>query len=894
MLAELGLTKRDILRYSLLPGILPRIGQLVGSGFGNLAYLMALVFNTARILPSSHPYLNPANIGSYGVRHVIAQAANHLRPGWKYTDQFIIFFAILAAVVILVLQFVLMAMAAIVSTAQAAMPSDYNGFFKTPDPKEDLAFRMLDLVFGVPDFFGSREMENGATPFQLALQSLFEFYSFGLLLVGFFIILYFVTAIVAETAQSGTPFGKRFNSAWAPIRMVVFFALLLPVTAGMNGGQLIALGAAKYGSGLATNGWLKFNEVIAGEYLGDKSTLVGKPQTPEMSYLFSYMLLAQSCREAEGRANGRDVQGYIVTGSGTDGASPLTTSYQDITEKNKGGDIHIRFGEQNEEAYGDWSGAVYPHCGELVITTSDISEPGSAVMQEAYLNLVRRLWNEDFYYIEEFAHKFNLKFSMMDGADPTVDMPTPKLISNATYSLEKIVSEKIDEAVEKQITEGNWDPDKNMERVGWAGAGIWYNKVAQQNGALITAVANTPRPVSMPDVMEFIRTERMRQNRASTADQLYNPALSNGEVIEYKNAEDSEVGLVLNGVYQFILAGDAQTSDLSGQGKLTGNILIDTVNLLLGTRGLYDMCKDTKIHPLAQLSSMGKNLIESSIRAMGISVLAGVGTAIGGATKILAEQLQAAGFAAASFFMTVASTGLLLGFILFYVVPFMPFLYFFFGVGSWVKGLFEAMVGIPLWALAHLRIDGEGLPGTAAATGYFLILEIFIRPILMIFGLLASIAIFAAMVKVLNEIFHLVVINTSGHDPLSENSCFTKPPAVDNAAATPGGADAAAASAASNDIDPARMFRGPIDEFFFTVMYAILVYMIGMSCFKIIDKVPDNIMRWLSDNVSSFGDTDVDPAEGLVSRIAIAGSMAGQLKGGLGGFSGLFGSGGNN
>jgi conjugal transfer/type IV secretion protein DotA/TraY len=873
MIAEFGITKRDILRYTLLPGILPRMGNLLGSGFGTLAYLMALVFNTARLLPNNHPYLRATNVGSYGIRHVLAQAANNLRMDWKYADQYVIFFAILAAIIILIMQFCLIAFAALISTAQAAMPSDFGGFFTTPNPKEDIAFRLLDLVFGIPDFFGSKEAVG--TPAQLALQSLFEFYSFGLLLVGFFIIIYFVITIVAETAQSGTPFGKRFNHVWAPIRVVVFFAILLPVTSGMNGGQLVTLAAAKYGSGLATNGWLKFNEVISGEYLGKKEELVGKPQTPEMGYLFSYMLLAQTCRESEMRANGRDIQGYIITGGGADGALPISTSYQDATAANKGGDIHIRFGLQDEEKYKDWSGQVYPHCGELVINTADVSEPGSAAMQEGYLNLVRRMWDDDFFFVEEFAHKFVMKYSTFEPNNPSEDMPRPVLISNAAYSLEKEVTKLIDQAIEKQVAEGKWDPDDNMRDVGWAGAGIWYNKIAQQNGALIMAVANTPKVVMMPRVMEYVRHERLRQNRTAKADQLYNPALADGEVIEYENPEDADVGLVLNGVYEFALASDSKPSALSGQGKMTGNIIIDTVNLLFGTRGLYDLCKDTKIHPLAQLSSMGKNLIESSVRALGFSVLSG---AIGGMASLLSEHLATAGFAAASFFMTVASTGLLLGFILFYVIPFMPFLYFFFGVGSWVKGLFEAMVGIPLWALAHLRIDGEGLPGSAASAGYFLILEIFIRPILMVFGLLASIAIFAAMVKVLNEIFYLVVANIFGHDPLSENSCFVQP--------SPGGASDAADAGTKSD--PTALFRGPIDEFFFTVIYAIMVYMIGMSCFKLIDKVPDNILRWISDNVSSFGDTDIDPAEGLVSKIAIAGSMAGELKGGMSGFASLF------
>src|SRR5690606_26450293 len=107
---------------------------------------------------------------------------------------------------------------------------------------------------------------------------------------------------------------------------------------------------------------------------------------------------------------------------------------------------------------------------------------------------------------------------------------------------------------------------------------------------------------------------------------------------------------------------------------------------------------------------------------------------------------------------------------------------------------------VPLWALAFLRIDGEGLPGDAAMGGIYLIFEIFLRPIMIIFGLLASIVIFAAMVKVLNEVFYLVVHNVAGHDPNSTAICGKS-----------GGNTLSGTSAsAPQGID---FFRGPIDEF---------------------------------------------------------------------------------
>ena len=66
-----GLTVGRVLKYSMLPGILPRIRGL-GMHFGHFAYLLALVFSSARLIPQGHPSLNAANIGQFGVRQVIA------------------------------------------------------------------------------------------------------------------------------------------------------------------------------------------------------------------------------------------------------------------------------------------------------------------------------------------------------------------------------------------------------------------------------------------------------------------------------------------------------------------------------------------------------------------------------------------------------------------------------------------------------------------------------------------------------------------------------------------------------------------------------------------------------------------------------------------------------
>lgn len=209
----------------------------------------------------------------------------------------------------------------------------------------------------------------------------------------------------------------------------------------------------------------------------------------------------------------------------------------------------------------------------------------------------------------------------------------------------------------------------------------------------------------------------------------------------------------------------------------------------------------------------------------------------------------------------IAGLGLTVGFVLFYVIPFLPFVYFFFAVGGWVKGIFEAMVGAPLWALGHLRIDGNGLPGEGAMNGYYLIFEVFIRPLLILFGFLAGILVFGAMASVLNEIWGTVVENVSGNSA----------------------EDTIQREGLDYYLDIAR---GAVDRLFFTILYAIIMYMMALSSFKLIDMIPNNILRWMGSSASSFGDTNTDVAGNLTQYAAIGGGMVFQQ--GLGGIQGGF------
>lgn len=881
-------SQRDVVKFVLLPQILPRIGSLVGSGFGSLPYLLAVMFNTLRILPNNHPALRRSNIGRYSFFQVVAQASSHITYDWKNADKVTIFFMIIAGFILFLLQGLLLILALVAMPAYAYNgpgpgPRTTGAFFDNTNASEDIAFRLLDLVFGIPGIFNSKNAT--ATPFHEGLHALFAFYSYGVMLVGVFVIIYLTIAIVLETAQSGIPFGQRFEKAWAPIRLIMFFGLLLPVGGqglGINLGQYFLLNAAKFGSNMATNAWMTFDRTTKAPYVDKAENLVALPNTPRIDNFATFMAVARICSWAEGRVNGRDIKPYWVHGAGASNSQDLENapSFEDMVNETNGGRLVFRFGVKDQDLYASEAGAVYPYCGELTMDITDRDQPGSAYMQQAYVEMIGCAWKGTSNAgsgntfpchlpntLDDMGRDYTSRYGRVTPYQPFPNMDPYVNDTSKTQILMMLnqgVSEALEQAVQRQRTESDW-ANTPASKYGWAGAGIWFNRIAEQNGAFAAAVYNVPSVSRMPSVMEFVKNEKRKQESSTPLRDTFTPVLASGKMIQFDTPQSLDIARILNQQFVYWAAPNSLSyfKEVAETTKgTTGNVLIDTINAFLGTRGLFDMCKNTNIHPLAQLATIGKGLLDHAIRGFGMALGLSAGSGI-------LQLLDAGNFSqslksASSMFLSFATIGLAGGFLMYYVLPFLPFIYFFFAVMTWVKSIFEAMVGIPLWALAHLRIDGTGMPGESAEAGYFYILEIFLRPICIIIAFLGAILIFTAMVKVLNQIFYLVISNLSGHElGVAKGSCFN-PPGTDSGGPT--------------ELD---YKRGPIDEFFYTLMYAVIVYLMALPCFKLVDLIPDRIMRWLGSGVRSFGAGDGDPAEGLMSNvsggISIMSGQAGNL-----------------
>lgn len=904
-----GVKAKNILGILLLPRIIPRAKALFASGFGYIAFLMASVYGAVRLLPPNHPYLNPSNIGRFGIRHAIGEAANNLVVSRKNADQVFVFFALLAGVVILLIQLVMILYIFIIQPAFA------GSIFLTPDPRggpvTDMAFTVLDQVFGIPDLFCT---EGGACvalnpaipwPFHTAFHELLRFYSLGLLIVGVVIFLYYVLIVVGETATTGHPFGQRFHNAWVPVRLVVALGLLLPINYGFNSGQYIVLYAAKFGSGFATNGWLQFNDTLqagmgAGHNpTGERERLLAKPQAPSIMPIVQAMSIVHACAYAHWKldpnyqgapppAAGFYIKPYFVKQpqAWMTNASPRMevnagTSYEAALDFYNNSDIIIRFGryDPSNTNFDKEKGQVGQYCGDVRIPITYMRPRagpamagGADMMQEFYFNLIKSMWFTNGTLMVDLAHRY-MEFAINTephlqcaigcghGSLPVCG-PSPTGCANTQVTamgrqtllgVYKPFYESTILQAWEIYNQNNVDIQMTIEIMdrGWAGAGIWYNKIAEINGVFATSVTSQPYFETYPDVMDQTRRERKKNDADLSSEEQFKPNLADGTPVTLSCPTNCIVVAKL--MHDFFNWWNSDDPDMEKASKtVTGSVLSDVISAIFGMSGLMEMRgANAHIHPLAQLALVGRALVDSAIINIGGSTIT---AGAGGLLRLTDPHTGPLAGYASSVMMTVAFMAMTIGFILFYVLPFLPFLYFFFAFGTWVKSIFEAMVGAPLWALAHLRIDGEGLPGDSASSGYFLIFEIFVRPILTVFGLIAAILIFTAQVRMLNVLWELVTSSLTGFEGWTETG--------------PG--------AQQKIVYPGYIYKvlpqNKIDEFFYTVVYAIIVYMMATASFKLIDKIPDQILRYMGAGVSAFSDINPDPTEGL-TRYAAYGGM---------------------
>lgn len=182
-----------------------------------------------------------------------------------------------------------------------------------------------------------------------------------------------------------------------------------------------------------------------------------------------------------------------------------------------------------------------------------------------------------------------------------------------------------------------------------------------------------------------------------------------------------------------------QIYDIQGGGG--SDLLSDIVDAGVSNLSQANLSDATVYNPIASLMKLGGSLLNAvtSLWIAAIGISAGIGLAAGICSS---EQPAAVVFQAAlswvkSIVMLLSTVLLVPGAILAYYVPLYPFILYTFAAIGWIVLVIEGMAAAPLVCLGLTHPDNHDFLGKAEQA-LMLFLSIFLRPGLMVIGLIAS------------------------------------------------------------------------------------------------------------------------------------------------------------
>ncbi|HRJ12393.1 MAG TPA: DotA/TraY family protein, partial [Alphaproteobacteria bacterium] len=281
----------------------------------------------------------------------------------------------------------------------------------------------------------------------------------------------------------------------------------------------------------------------------------------------------------------------------------------------------------------------------------------------------------------------------------------------------------------------------------------------------------------------------------------------------------------------------AMNVDLNPLNLITNKLAAMVNDLSTSISSAFGITIFTANNPLIALVIAGRLMVTvASVALVAWTVVAG---AIGFTATVGTNIVLAVGGLMTMIIMLIFSTGLMLG----YILPLIPLTRFIFGVLGWLMMVLIAVVGMPLFALAHLRAGGEGFVGQLQVqSAYNMLIGIIVRPTLIVIGLILAMVIFREIVAIAGPLFM-------------------------------GGLSDINAAVTSRSYTGANLVMALTSLFgaiFLMQVFTSLFIALANACFKLIDIVPSQAMTWMGTGAQQ------SPAEGGADEFANLAKQDGQ------------------
>lgn len=879
---------------------------------------VAMVFVASGLIPNNHPATRYGveGIRKYSFFELVGEAWFNLRNTNASTQQWGIFFGVMmmmAALVSALVAFVLTVFFNLGAIAHAQIftyPTDINGVqpYGAADATDLDALTALGP--SVNGMFDTRTAVGGASQdyalmvldkvvrqsavgtggaMQNALAGLMQVYNTGIMVVAAIIIFWMILSIVVDTAKTGIVGGGRHNMVWTPIRVVFALGIMIPLgTTGFSSGQFAVMKLAEWGSNFGSRAWATYVSAV----VSNRTMLVRfTPEGAMQAVLGTAKVL--TCQIAY-NASARQVMGgaagpvLIQPSSVYDPESSVTTTvYTNRANNNLCGTVSfpgrgaLLGGDPNTFDCGGTPCTGDAHATYLLteLSNTDLTGDGLGPLLLAYRDAisvpVRAAVDEPggsmLTEMRGVACRVAASVFAEDsgGANPVLagapcapvpgsctvnaeDMPTHTCLRTVYDNLRAAMT-----AAETTARNGlnTWIEDPvnglagQMTNRGWAGMGTWFMYVNLLNQAVNSN--QSPGIVVQPGSLWESPEEARRDSgiagffgstttgRFETSERA-NAAIGRfddwwGSATVTASAADPEFAMNMSGGSAFGLDEGDKSSGKGFVRMLRRASDDSSVALELIMRNFFSFVRMADLmqngvdfeldntYPLAQLVQTGEWIMQAGLNVILANTVLG-----------LVLSVIPAGFdvdwnnsTLAHLIGTVGKGMFLGGLMISIYLPILPLLRVAFAVLTWITSVFEAVVMVPIAALAHLSSEGEGLAG-GARTVWILWLNVLLRPVLVVLGFVGAMLVFNAFAIY----FH---------------------------------------SAFLHGVGLVRAQLGVISQilslFTYTVVYVFTLYTSANTTFKMLDLVPDAMMRWIGGTPDKSFDDNNDGLMYMASKM---------------------------
>lgn len=614
------------------------------------------------------------------------------------------------------------------------------------------------------------------------LASIFQVFNGALLVVGSIWACYIIFRKLTRTAHEGSAFDRQQGSFWGPVRLVWGLVSLVPTASGWSLSQLLMLwGASVMGVGVANLG---VDSAISAFSSG--TSMVVQPVMPSTVSLAHGIFEANLCLWGINAGIYQAQQsGALVTKAAYVQQNPTNTGFILKNASFVCGGADVRGDLEAQAVSTDWFSG-----------TIDVS-----TIRKAHMDALRVMQKSLSATAENFVNAVVLRERGETNTLPDAE----QAIQAASQAYENAVNTT---AGTKQGSIGELAKkmSDNIKEAGWWTLGAWYQTFAQANTKLSDAMAAKASTFGISSggdpAVTGVYTSAMNAYKTQQDGSTYVSTLGSQSSGDYsKGAGGSDAGAVIGSIFSSPgqrLVNFLTDQNLGAEGMGQVNPLIKMKNLGDYTLGVAETALGGYVAARAI-----KNIKDGWSVAGVVAKVANVATSVGDAFTGVLDGLS-------PFIIGLIVTFFILGATLSTYLPMVPFIIWFGAAVNWLVVVGEAVIAAPLWALTHLGGEGDGM-GQKTSHGYIFLLDVMVRPILMVLGFFLGGAALIAGGTLLNQLFGVALANAQ-YDS----------------------------------------FTGLLSIIFFLMIYCSMCLNLVHSCFNLIMIVPDQVINWVGGHSSSI------------------------------------------